>query len=193
MKALRVPVLAFVIPVFISLGALGARVQSRTVSTVDALDSRLSIINGVTMLDGKPYMGLTKELYANGRVKRLAEYGNGRLDGPVFGWNPDGTRSYLRMYRRGLESGLHTGWHSNGQPRFRFVYSKGNLEGAGSEWYANGQLFTELHYYRGQEKGSQRMWTGEGKLRANYVVADGRRFGLMGSMGCRSPQRVASQ
>ncbi len=193
MKASRVSVLAFVIPAFIALAVLGARVQSRPKSTVDAVDPRLSVINGVILLEGKPFTGLTKELYADSRVKRLAEYDEGRLDGRMMGWNPDGTMSYLRIYRRGLESGLHTGWYPNGKNRFQFVYSRGKLEGAAREWYSNGQMFTELHYYRGQEQGSQRMWTEEGKLRANYVVTDGRRFGLMGSMGCRSPQRVASQ
>jgi hypothetical protein len=34
--------------------------------------------------------------------------------------------------------------------------------------------------------GQQRMWWPDGTLRANYVVRDGRRYGLLGAKGCVS-------
>ena len=39
-------------------------------------------------------------------------------------------------------------------------------------------------YVDGKEAGAQRMWNEDGTLRANYVIKEGRRFGLLGSKPC---------
>jgi antitoxin component YwqK of YwqJK toxin-antitoxin module len=100
------------------------------------------------------------------------------------GWFDDGSLAWERTYREGREHGLHRGWYPSGGKRFEIRYVDGFAEGEAREWYPSGKLLTEFRYVRGHEMGRQRMWTEDGILRANYVVRDGRRYGLIGSVGC---------
>jgi len=61
---------------------------------------------------------------------------------------------------------------------------RGVVEGKLREYLPNGTLYREQNYLHGHEEGLQRMWWSNGKLRANYVVKNGRRYGLMGAKGC---------
>ena len=97
----------------------------------------------------------------------------------------NGVRAERREYRRGLEHGVHRGWHENGAPRFVFHYINGIAEGVQEEWYFDGRRYTRFEYVAGHEEGRQQMWTDAGVLRANYVVEEGRRYGLMGTSGCK--------
>ena len=41
-----------------------------------------------------------------------------------------------------------------------------------------------MNYYNGKEQGSQKVWYNNGKIKSNYVVKDGRRYGLLGTKNC---------
>ena len=99
-------------------------------------------------------------------------------------WYADGRLRTERSYVDGREDGLHRGWYSDGSPMFERRYQRGLAQGIQREWFADGKPYTEFTYVDGHESGRQRMWTEYGALRANYVVREGRRFGLMGSTGC---------
>jgi len=43
---------------------------------------------------------------------------------------------------------------------------------------------TTCHFQHGREEGAQQSWTANGTLFSNYVVEDGRRYGLLGSKPC---------
>jgi antitoxin component YwqK of YwqJK toxin-antitoxin module len=100
------------------------------------------------------------ERYSSGRVKRLEERRDGKLDGVVREWYENGARMREFHYRRGVS------------------------EGSQRQWYPGGQLFTSFHHHDGQELGQQQMWNPDGTVRSNYVIRNGRRYGLLGSMGC---------
>lgn len=78
------------------------------------------------------------------------------------------------------------GWWSNGNQKFIYHFSDGLQKGVSKEWFESGQLLREMHYANGQEEGSQKMWNEDGSIRANYVVKNGRRFGLIGLKNCKS-------
>src|SRR5439155_11394424 len=44
--------------------------------------------------------------------------------------------------------------------------------------------WTSFHHHEGHELGQQQMWNPDGTIRSNYVIKDGRRYGLVGAMGC---------
>ena len=48
----------------------------------------------------------------------------------------------------------------------------------------NGNLFHLAHYKNGQEEGVQKLWYENGKIRANYIILNGKRFGLLGTKNC---------
>jgi len=135
--------------------------------------------------DGAPFTGRLVEISAHGRTE--TDYVDGRRHGDQRAWYPDGSPREHRIYRQGRREGLHFGWWPNGARRFAARFLDGLAEGATLRWYASGQLAQESTYEAGQEAGRQRMWTPSGDLRANYVVADGRRYGLIGTKPCSTP------
>ncbi|HYV96737.1 MAG TPA: hypothetical protein VE967_04690 [Gemmatimonadaceae bacterium] len=124
------------------------------------------------------------ERYPSGAVMRVAEYRGNVLDGVVRGWYENGAIEYSRSYRHGAESGDHFGWYENGARKFSYHYASGVTEGVQRQWFPNGHLLTEFHHRAGHEAGQQRMWNADGSIRSNYVIADGRRYGLLGATGC---------
>ena len=152
---------------------------------IESTDSHLSTINGVVMLGGHALNGHILEHHDNGGLKRDAEYRNGKLNGVARGWHENGRLDYVRRYVAGTEQGTHEGWYDNGSRRFEFHFNDGVSEGEAKQWYRNGKPYTLFHFVAGQESGQQQMWDADGNLRANYVIRDGRRYGLPGSVGCR--------
>jgi antitoxin component YwqK of YwqJK toxin-antitoxin module len=75
----------------------------------------------------------------------------------------------------------------SGQPQFEFYFEDGEYHGVAKEWYQNGQAYRTFHYEHGYEQGSQKMWWENGIIRANYVVKNGRRYGLIGLKLCMNP------
>jgi antitoxin component YwqK of YwqJK toxin-antitoxin module len=136
----------------------------RAIATVAAV-CLVTTLLGFVMADApspsdlRPHATVTKR-FANGQVRRVAEYHDGLLDG------------------------VTRGWYENGSPMYEYTYRDGVYEGRSIQWFANGQKFIEQTFSKGHEAGLQRMWNEDGTLRANYVARDGKHYGLIGSTGC---------
>lgn len=104
----------------------------------------------------------------------------------VLGRWPNGAIAYERHYVGDLEDGTEIGRWEDGSIRFVYHYHRGVMDGLARDWDRNGHLYRETHYANGREDGQQQMWWPDGALRANYVVRDGRRYGLLGAKGCVS-------
>lgn len=98
--------------------------------------------------------------WPSGRVRRESTYIADMLDGPS------------------------RGWYETGAPQFEYFYENGLSEGAQRQWYPSGQVYTSFNHRAGHEAGQQRMWNADGTIRSNYVIKDGKRFGLIGALGC---------
>lgn len=152
---------------------------------LDASATEFVSRNGTLFRSGSAFTGRTIERYANGSPKREARYHQGKLDGDSRGWFASGQLEYSRPYSSGLEQGVHRGWYENGTRRFEYHFTDGVAHGLSVQWYSNGRKYTQFQFDKGYEAGQQQMWNPDGTLRANYVIKDGRRFGLPGSVGCR--------
>jgi antitoxin component YwqK of YwqJK toxin-antitoxin module len=97
---------------------------------------------------------------------------------------PSGAVRRETAYVGEVLDGRSRGWYENGAAKFEYNYRRGVSEGEQREWYPSGQLFTLFHHDAGHEVGQQQMWNGDGTIRSNYVIKDGKRFGLLGAMGC---------
>ena len=90
-----------------------------------------------------------------------------------------------RFYSNGLKTGIHNGFWESGLPKFEYHFNtNGYYHGSFKEWARNGQLTSAFNYLNGKEDGPQQMWTAQGKIRANYFVRNGERFGLVGLKKC---------
>jgi antitoxin component YwqK of YwqJK toxin-antitoxin module len=151
---------------------------------LEGTDAELAMENGVLMRSGVPVTATLTERYESGALKRTEEWVDGRRDGRSVSWYESGQVNEERTYAAGRKQGRHLGWYADGTRRFDDVFELGLLRGQALEWYPDGTPYRDFTYDAGQESGRQRMWNVDGSLRANYVVREGRRFGLLGSKGC---------
>lgn len=150
-------------------------------------DSSLHRARGILYCDALPFSGYLVERYPGSVVRSVTPYVQGREEGTARGWYPDGTPMYEREFVGGKREGTHRGWWSDGRLRFEYNFRNDLHQGTAREWYESGARFSEFNYDCGQEQGAQRTWDEDGRVRANYVVKDGRRYGLIGSKPCSNP------
>jgi hypothetical protein len=145
-----------------------------TSATVRRLVLRLAGVGALAVSTGaRPAMidasaRVVVEQYPNGQTRRISHYRGDKLDGESRGWFASGARQFVYVYRSGLS------------------------EGEQRQWFPTGQIFTLFHHRAGHEDGQQQMWNADGTIRSNYVIKDGRRFGLLGAMGCTGKDSVAA-
>jgi hypothetical protein len=154
--------------------------------TVLADDAELSRKRGLLFYRGDLFTGLVEQFDADGVLRTRNQYEMGRRHGDCRRWYSDGTLESVREYRENRKHGQHAGWFEKGQKKFLMHFDRGSYIGERKEWYASGKPFALFQYEFGKEVGLQRVWGPSGNLRSNYVVRNGRRYGLIGAKPCVS-------
>jgi antitoxin component YwqK of YwqJK toxin-antitoxin module len=134
------------------------------------------------------YSGTILDQFENGDSAFVGSYLNGIEEGVFKKWYRNKQLREYRTYHAGKKVGKHVGFWEDGQPKFEFNFIDGELQGIANEWYRNGKAYKAFHYKMGYENGSQKMWWENGIIRANYVVKQGRRYGLIGLKLCMTPK-----
>ncbi len=154
-------------------------------------DVRFELINGVLLFNKTPYSGILNEYYKGVKLKSKSQYFEGKREGYYKGWYVNGNKWFERTYKKGIKIGTHLGWYINKRKMFEYHFNmKGAYHGTVKEWYKNKQLLKVFNYVEGKEDGSQKMWKENGKIKANFVVKNGERFGLIGLKKCYSVNTV---
>jgi len=154
--------------------------------TVSVGNAQLNQHEGVLYYQGTPFTGITQRFYTDGKLERQTIYHNGKEDGVMQGWYPNGARAQERLFVNGSKEGIHKGWWPDGKPKFEYQFNDDEYDGTAKEWFADGKPFRLFHYTKGHENGLEQMWWADGTIRANYVVKDGRQYGLIGRKLCRN-------
>jgi antitoxin component YwqK of YwqJK toxin-antitoxin module len=141
---------------------------------------------GVLYYNRKPYSGYAIENSTNGDTARITPYINGKEEGWAKAFYTNKQIAEERFYVHGKKEGIHKGWWPNATPKFEYHFLNDEHEGELKEWFSNGRLARVFNYSKGYEKGSQKMWWENGDIRANYVVKNGERYGLIGQKLCRN-------
>lgn len=147
---------------------------------------KISLNNDVVFLNNKKYSGFLFELNPSKDTILVEGYINGLLNGICKKWYPNEQLMEERHYLGGQKSGKQIAFWQNGNKRFEFFAENDAYEGELKEYSENGHLFHLANYVKGQEEGSQKMWYDNGKIRANYVVIKGKRYGLLGTKNCKN-------
>jgi antitoxin component YwqK of YwqJK toxin-antitoxin module len=103
-----------------------------------------------------------KQWYADGSLKQIANYHEGKLHGVKKIWSPDTAHILLS--------------HLN--------YSSGKPDGEQKIWYPSGELHKKLNLVMGREEGLQQAFRQNGATYANYEAREGRIFGLRKAKLC---------
>lgn len=133
------------------------------------------------------FTGYRFALYPTGDTAELQSYFNGVEEGWQKKWYPGHRLQEARFYINGKKEGTHKGWWPDGKEKFSFTADADKYEGEFKEWYSSGLLQKNFHYTNGQEEGSQRLWWDNGSVRANYVIRNGKKYGLIGLKTCVNP------
>ncbi len=151
---------------------------------VPANDSLFSSKQDTVLLNGVAFSGVQFLLYPNGDTAMLTPFLNGLQEGICKKWYPGKQPAEERLFIAGKKEGIHKGWWPNGQPKFWFEISNDVYTGDFKEWNNNGILIKQAHYKNGQEDGRQQLFFDDGTIKSNYVIRNGRRYGLLGTKNC---------
>lgn len=147
---------------------------------------KISVKNDVVFLSNKKYAGFLYELSPNKDTILVEGYKDGLLNGVCKKWYSNKQLMEERHYLGGQKNGKQIAFWQNGHKRFEFFAKNDAYEGELKEYSENGQMFHLANYVNGQEEGTQKMWYNNGKIRANYVVIKGKRYGLLGTKNCKN-------
>ena len=156
-------------------------------------DPRLVSVGATLVLDDEPLTARLEARDASGALVALTHYVDGRRHGMAYRWFENGRLHSSRCFDRGTKQGLQIGYWPNGELRFRYVAESGVYAGTYASWHENGQQGALRHFVAGRESGAQKTWDRSGTLLSNYVVRDGRRYGLLDSKPCFTVDEGVSQ
>lgn len=165
-----------VLATLLALGCGGPATVEATAVTAEPRSGRL-------LWHGQAFSGDVID-HSDPRYVQRTSYRNGLRHGLAQAWYGDGSLAYQRRFADGLRQGEHVGFWPGGWPQFRFRYIDDLFEGEQASYYKNGMPLELRHYRAGQEVGRQQIWAASGELSSNYIVKEGRRYGLVGSVDC---------
>jgi hypothetical protein len=150
-------------------------------------DTGFALHQDTVLYRGNYFTGYCYSLYPEGDTEFSGGYFNGVEEGIHRKWYPGGQMAEERFYINGKKEGTHRGWWPGGKSKFIFHAVQDEYEGEFVEWYASGLMSKKFNYVHGHESGSQRLWWDNGTVRANYVVRNGKQYGLIGLTICANP------
>lgn len=159
-----------------------------TIPDVRVLDTDTAFVynQGILYYHQRPFSGWQYSVYSDGDTAKLVPFYEGREEGYAKSWYPDRTLAEQRFYAKGKKEATHQAWWENGKTKFVYKFINDEHEGIQQAWAANGVLIQQFNYLKGHEEGQQKAWFEDGSLKSNYVIKNGRRFGLPGVKNCVS-------
>jgi antitoxin component YwqK of YwqJK toxin-antitoxin module len=154
---------------------------------VNTNDPAFEIHGDTIYYQHKFFTGYRYSLFGNGDTASLQSYFNGVEEGSQKKWYTGKQLAEERFFINGKKEGTHRGWWPGGKLKFIFTAINDKYSGEFKEWYASGLLGKYFHYVDGQEEGSERLWWDNGTVRANYVIRNGKKYGLIGLVTCSNP------
>lgn len=154
---------------------------------INETDSGFTKHQDTIYYQNKFFTGFRYSVYPNGDTASVASYFNGVEEGFQKKWYSNKQPAEERFYINGKKEGTHKAWWPDGKPKFIFNATGDKNNGQFKEWNSSGQLCKEFHYVNGQEEGSERLWWDNGTVRANYVIRNGKKYGLIGLKLCNNP------
>jgi antitoxin component YwqK of YwqJK toxin-antitoxin module len=151
----------------------------------NAIAPDLKMVNGVVYLKDSLYNGTVFSLYPNTTdTAIIMNFSNGKENGV---WKKNyihKSPEEIRIFKDGKKVGVYLAWWPNGKKKLQYEFKEGEYEGTCYEWNENGQLTKEANYKAGHEDGLQKIFYNNGKIHSNFMVVNGRRYGLLGTKNC---------
>jgi antitoxin component YwqK of YwqJK toxin-antitoxin module len=162
--------------------------QSKNTSSffvVSADDKNLTQHNGLLLYNNVVFSGTVYQFY-NGTTDTafVNSYNNGKEHGEWKKFYPNHKLQEQRFFVFGKKEGQMIGCWENGKRKLLYNFKNNEYEGTCYEWMPTGILAKEVNYKKGYEEGSQKHFFENGKIKSNYIISNGRRYGLLGTKNC---------
>lgn len=151
---------------------------------VNASLAHVKQLKGVCYVNNQVFTGTLFTLSPLGDTLSISAFDDGFAHGTWFQFYKRGYPKETRYFERGKKMGEYIGWWENGRLKFLAHFANDEFEGTRKEWNQNGLLIRSMNYQAGHEEGAQQAWYENGKVKSNYVVLSGRRYGLLGTKHC---------
>lgn len=146
---------------------------------------QISFENAGVFYQGKPFSGTLFRLDSQTQdTLKIESYLKGNRHGKWIQYFPGHVLKEFRTFDRGKKIGAFVQYFPTGKKQQAYHFQNDEYQGLASEWNERGVLIREMHYVAGHEEGSQKLFYDNGQIRANYIMKDGRRFGLLGTKNC---------
>lgn len=112
------------------------------------------------------------ETYGTGEVSRRYQEINGKKEGKMTDYYPDGKLKAERWFQNNIQVGRTVLYHPGGQVKEVQYYQDGKKEGGDSLFYENGRLEFIVEYHQEKKNGYMRKWAPDGNLviEARYAM-----------------------
>ncbi len=161
--------------------------QPKEETQVNAAQVKATWVAGRMTVADEIFSGTLFRIFPNSNdTASIEHYDKGLEDGIWRKYYPSGHLFEIRTYDQGKKTGTYEAWWDNGRRMRVFEFENDEYQGLCQEWNQGGQLIKEMHYEKGHEQGAQKMFYDNGKIRSNYLVLEGRRYGLLGTKNCRN-------
>lgn len=143
------------------------------------------IQNGILVWNAKPFTGIIYSLDSRTRdTIEIVCFKEGREEGEWKQFYPGGKWKEQRFFKDGKKVGKLASWWPNGNKKWEYYFEDGEYQGECKEWNPQGLLVKRMNYHKGYEEGLQQFYYDNGKVKANYFMKAGRRYGLLGTKNC---------
>ncbi|MBX9732812.1 MAG: hypothetical protein K2X37_02030 [Chitinophagaceae bacterium] len=143
------------------------------------------IQEGKLFWQNKPFTGI---LYSLDTVTKdtieIVCFKEGKEEGEWKQFYASGKLKEQRFFKDGKKVGKLASWWPNGNKKWEYYFEDGEYQGECKEWNPQGLLVKRMNYNKGYEEGLQQFYYDNGKVKANYFMKEGRRYGLLGTKNC---------
>ena len=178
----------FLIKIFILcsfISCINNEVKQVKLQLVSNTDTSLHLKDGLLLYDNNLFSGTVYTLYAETTdTAEIKNYIEGKENGTWKKFYPNHEIKELREFDKGKKVGKMIGFWENKKLMLEYNFIDDEFNGTCKEWNYSGQLIREMNYVNGHEEGTQKMFYDNEKIRSNYLMKDGKRFGLLGTKNC---------
>ena len=140
---------------------------------------------GITFNQGIPFSGIVIQYFSDSPdTLTVKQFRKGKADGTWKRFYVSGNLNEIRHFANGEKTGDHKYFYPSGQLQFHYQLEGDMYHGFKKEWNPQGSLIAHQNYLNGHEEGPQQLWYNNGKIKSNYIIKNGRRYGLLGTKNC---------
>jgi antitoxin component YwqK of YwqJK toxin-antitoxin module len=154
-------------------------------SLLNKSEQQIFMNNGLLYINNTAFNGTLFTLFPNLKdTATIENYINGKEHGEWRKYYSPNKIKEKRFFVNGQKHGEYNAWWENGNKQLQYNFVADEYKGACKEWSETGFLNKIMNYKKGHEDGQQQWWYDNGKIKANYIIKDGRRYGLLGTKNC---------